>query len=268
MGPSHSFLYFYISCFFQSSITAHAAPRPAAEADVADIAIAPKHAALAPRANEASTITRPGWTSTITALTFFTPSPGAGPIPITSQSQEVTSYVPILTICPFIPSTPALPTLAANTSFSAPTAPFPAPSASDASALYRRQAAATSATYANDSAPTSYLSSCSVSYTPTPTQICHTTLSPLASPAIPVTDCTQQVTFSTDHGYTMVPGNVTASIRDLTTYYAARWDEIANGVPTQGIRKEVCSTDPVGGCSTGWEAWWPSTVCPFYCMLL
>ena len=207
-----------------------------------------------------STLTRPGRTSTVTALTLFTPSSGADPIPITSQSQLVTSYVPVLTICPYAPSAPALTTIAPNTSrptntsvllYSAATAPT-APAASHISGLYRRQAAASPAPYANATVSTSYLSSCSVSYTATTTQICHATLSPLASPVIPVTDCEQQITFSTDHGYTVVPGNRTADVQGLTSYYAARWDDIATGVPQGGIQKEVCST---AGCRTEWEAW-------------
>lgn len=228
--------------------------------------IAPRaNAILIPHEKDVSKVTRLGWTSTITALTFFTPSPSADPIPITSQGQTVTSHVPILTICPFVSSIPSLPSLAVNTSFPATTASLATAAsgyASDGSALYRRQvAAATDTPYTNASVPTSYLSSCSVSYTPTTTQICHSTLTPLASPAITITDCIQQVTFSTDHGYTIVPGNKTSSIIDLTSYYAARWDVIENGLPTgQGIRKEVCSTGTIAGCSSVWEAWLPSTV--------
>jgi len=78
MGPSHSFLFFFsISHFFTFTISAHAASQPATEPNAA-------HLALGPRADA------------IPTLTFFTPSPGADPIPITSQSQPVTSYVPIV----------------------------------------------------------------------------------------------------------------------------------------------------------------------------
>ena len=231
----------------------------------ADQAPGDVHAALAPREDQLSTVTRPGWTSTFTAFTFFTPSPNADPIPITSQSQIVTSYVPIVTICPFVASTQSPPYLAGNTSYNGQTTPsatIVSNYGSEGSALYRRQgAAATSAPFANSSVPTSYLTSCSVSYTPTTTQICHSTLTPLASPSIPITDCTQQVTFSTDHGYTLIPGNGTSTIQNLTTYYHARWDVIAGGVPTsQGIEKDVCSTGPSAGCSSVWEAWVASTV--------
>ncbi len=77
MKPLHSLPFFSISYFFPLTVSAHAAPQPAAEPDVANLA-------LGPRADAVST------------LTLFTPSPGADPIPITSQSQPVTSYVPIV----------------------------------------------------------------------------------------------------------------------------------------------------------------------------
>jgi len=167
-------------------------------------------------------------------------------MPIPTSKKNTKSTTPQLTICPLVPS---LPTPTTNTTLPA----------SAASALPRRQAPAP---YTNTSLPTSYLSSCSISYTPTPTQICHTTLFPLAAPTIPITDCTQQITFSTDHGYTLLPStpNKTQEIVDLTTYYAARWDVLTAGVPTQGIRKEVCSTAPTTDCSTTWEVWEVSTV--------
>ncbi|KAL8829386.1 MAG: hypothetical protein Q9191_002051 [Dirinaria sp. TL-2023a] len=247
MRPSFpSFPIAYLLLTLLSAFLIYAAPQVASGDDAAAAAAT-------------STLTLPGWTSTVTALTFFTPSSGAEPIPITSQSQLVTSYVPVLTVCPYAPSFPALVTAAANASLPGNTSVIPSAAtrptavASNVSGLYRRQAAASSAPYANSSAPTSYLTSCSVSYTPTTTQICHTTLSPLASPVIPVTDCEQQITFSTDHGYTVIPGNRTVNVQGLTTYYAAQWDDIATGVPQGGIQKEVCST--TSGCSTEWEAW-------------
>ncbi len=72
MRPSPSSLFFSISYFFSLIIVAQAA-----EPNVA-------HLALGRR------------TDTVSTFTLFTPSPGADPIPITSQSQAVTSYVPIV----------------------------------------------------------------------------------------------------------------------------------------------------------------------------
>lgn len=82
MRPSHSFLFISISYLSPLTISVLAA-------DAANLAVGS-------RADVVSTILRPGWTSTIMALTFFTPSPGADPIPITYQSQPVTSYIPIV----------------------------------------------------------------------------------------------------------------------------------------------------------------------------
>ena len=231
-------------------------------------------AAIARRADDVSTIIRPGvGTSTITALTFFTPSPGADPVPITSQSQLVTSYIPVMTICPLTitqtaPALP-LPTLTLNAT-SRGTAASGVPASSGAS-LYRRQAAEDSeAPYANNSIPTSTLSSCSIFYSPTPTSICHTTLSPLASPVIPITDCYQRVTFSTDHGYTLISsagpryGNISTStavsVEALTSYYVAPWQYLYTGIPADAVDVVVCSTSAgVGSCTTTAEDWAPGT---------
>ena len=214
-------------------------------------------AAVARRGDEVSTVVRPGaGTYTVTALTFFTPSPGAEPVPITSQSQVVTSYIPLMTICPLLvtPRTPALPlpSVTLNATSRGTVASVYLPASSGAS-LYRRQfAEETDAPYANSSIPTSTLSACSVFYTPITTSICHTTLSPLASPVIPITDCHQKVTFSTDHGYTLVPsagpyyGNVSTttpvSVLALTSYYVAPWQFVYTGIPADMVDVVICNT--------------------------
>ena len=231
-------------------------------------------AAIARRSDDVSTIIRPGvGTSTVTALTFFTPSPGADPVPITSQSQLVTSYIPVMTICPLTVTQTApallLPTLTLNAT-SRGTAVTGVPASSGAS-LYRRQAAEDSdAPYANSSIPTSTLTSCSIFYSPTATSICHTTLSPLASPVIPITDCYQRVTFSTDHGYTLVSsagppyGNISTStavsVKVLTSYYVAPWQYLYTGIPADAVDVVVCSTSAdVESCTTTAEDWAPGT---------
>ncbi|KAL8792582.1 MAG: hypothetical protein Q9195_004805 [Heterodermia aff. obscurata] len=232
-------------------------------------------AAVARRGGEVATIVRPGaGTSTVTALTFFTPSPAAEPVPITSQSQVVTSYIPLMTICPLLvpPTIPALPlpTVTFNsTSRGTVTSAF-VPASSGAS-LYRRQyGEETDTPYANSSIPTSTLSSCSVFYTPTTTSICHTTLSPLASPIIPITECHQKVTFSTDHGYTLVSSagpyyaNVSTtapvSVLSLTSYFVAPWQYIYTGIPADMVDVVICNTT-VGRrvCTTTAEDWAPGT---------
>ena len=231
-------------------------------------------AAIARRGDDVSTVLRAGAsTSTVTALTFITPSPGADPIPITSQVQVVTSYIPVMTICPLIitQTAPALllptPTLNAT---SRGTAASNAAVSSGAS-LHRRQAVEDpDAPYANASIPTSVLTACSVSYTPTTSTICHTTLSPLASPVIPITNCYQRVTFSTDHGYTLVApsasrnGNISftaaMTVQTLESYYVAPWQYIYTGVPADAVDKVVCSTSAgVKECTTTAEDWAPGT---------
>ncbi|CAF9909307.1 MAG: hypothetical protein HETSPECPRED_008938 [Heterodermia speciosa] len=232
-------------------------------------------AAVARRGDDVSTIVRPdAGTSTVTAFTFVTPSPGAEPVPITSQSQVVTSYIPLMTICPLLvtPATPALPlpTVTFNTTSRGTVASAYIP-ASSGTSLYRRQYVEESeAPYANSSIPTSTLSACSVFYTPTITSICHTTLSPLASPVIPITDCHQKVTFSTDHGYTLIPstrphyGNVSATapvnVLSLTSYYVAPWQYIYTGIPADMVDVVICNTT-VGRrvCTTTAEDWAPGT---------
>ena len=227
-------------------------------------------AAIARRGDEVSTVLRAGAsTSTITALTFITPSSGADPIPITSQYQVVTFYIPIMTICPLIvtQSAPALllPTATLNLT-SRGTAASNAAISSGAS-LFRRQAVEDPDTpYANASVPTSILTTCSVSYSPTTRTICHTMLSPLASPVIPITNCYQRVTFSTDHGYTLIApsvsrnGNISITaamtVQTLESYYVAPWQYVYTGVPADVVDKVVCSTSAGGkDCTTTAEDW-------------
>ncbi len=190
-------------------------------------------------------------TSTITVLTFITPSPSADPIPITAQSQLVTSYIPQPTDCP--PSTIA-------SLLSAPSATSTAASNLNASTsiaaatisgspIKRQFSSADYPFYFNFSLPDSTFSaplSCT-SYIPAITPICHTTLSPLAASPILVTACDQSVTFSTDHEYTFLPtaalyanhtghanhtGNGTAThrIQTITSYWIAGWEDVLSGL--------------------------------------
>ena len=231
-------------------------------------------AAIARRGDELSTVLRAGAsTSTVTALTFITPSPGADPIPITSQSQVVTSYIPVMTVCPLIITQPApvpfLPTATPNLS-SRGTAASNAVISSGASLLRRQAVEDADGPYANASIPTSVLTACSVSYTLTTRTICHTTLSPLASPVIPITNCYQRITFSTDHGYTLVApsaswkGNISVTaaltVQTLESYYVAPWQYVYTGVPADVVDKVVCSTSAGGKeCTTTAEDWAPGT---------
>lgn len=178
-----------------------------------------------------------------TVLTYVTPSPSASPIPITSQSQVVESYVPIVTFC-------AQPPLAyisgsfTNTASSGPP-------------------------YLNYSVSTpSGSGACETSYSPTQTPICATTLTALASKAT-ITACDQNVTFSTDYGYTIdatangtstnATVTPTPSVRTITTYYLAPWQDLAAtpGVPPQDVDKKICTTFANGTrtCVVEYEEW-------------
>ena len=138
-------------------------------------------------------------------------SPDGQPIPITEQRQLVTNYVPT-TSCP------------------------PAPLATGSQALDDISIAP---------------SSCTTSLRAIITAICATTLTPLAAPPIPITDCSQYVTCSSQYGYTVLPeATPTASaeglprrvqpVQTLTTYHAALWTDVVPGAtPTAGI-EVVC----------------------------
>lgn len=119
-------------------------------------------------------------TSATDVLTYITPSPGAKPIAVTEQSQYVTSFVPQYTLCD-------LPPIAF---FSAsPTRP---------------STAASTAPYLNYtiSIPEGN-GKCTTVYEPTHTMVCATTLTGLFDKWT-VTQCHQDITFSTQFGYVLV----------------------------------------------------------------
>lgn len=89
--------------------------------------------------------------------------------------------------------------------------------------------------YTNSSSPIT--SKCSTHFYPVINPACHTTLTPLGGIPITVTDCSQYVTFSTDHGYKIVNNN---TVVGLTTLYAAPWDAVTTGVPEGIVQAKVC----------------------------
>lgn len=144
------------------------------------------------------------------ALTRVIPSPGAAPIPITKQYQALTSYVPILTVCP--------------------------------AAVYPTAAAAV---INGSSSP---VSACNTSYSPTVTTVCYTELPALISKAT-VTSCNQAITFSERLGY-VIPTQSTlnqaaeASIATLTTYMVAPWQQLTAATPpSTSVTARVCNGD-------------------------
>ena len=114
-------------------------------------------------------------------LTYITPSPGAKPIAVTEQSQYVTSFVPQYTLC-------ELPPIAF---FSA--------------SPYRPSTVASTAPYRNYSISIPEGNgTCTTVYKPTHTMVCATTLIGLFD-RWTVTQCDQDLTFSTQYGYVLVP---------------------------------------------------------------
>lgn len=197
-------------------------------------------------------------------ITLVTPSPGASAVSITSQGQIITSYSAI-TVCPRTAPSATHTAL----SYYSPAASIGSSSASfnTTDRIARRQGSAPytnittiSGTYGNTtttsvpSVPDSSVTSCSVTYIPTTTAICHTTATPLGGIPIPVSACDQEITFSTDHEIA-----TTASTMELVTvFYVAPWLDVVAGVPTGTVNKEICNS--ANQCSTVQEKWSICTV--------
>lgn len=119
-------------------------------------------------------------TSAADVLTYITPSPGAKPIAVTEQSQYVTSFEPQYTLCElpplaFFSASPVRPSTVAST------------------APYRNYSI---------SIPEGN-GTCTTVYKPTHTMVCATTLTGLFDKWT-VTQCDQELTFSTQYGYVLV----------------------------------------------------------------
>ena len=118
--------------------------------------------------------------STTAVLTYITPSPSASPVAVTSQSQIVTSFVPQFTLCELPPveffsiSTPQI------------------------------SAHPTTAPYKNVSVSIpSGSGECTTIYSPTITMVCATVITALVD-KYTVSECQQDITFSTEYGYVLV----------------------------------------------------------------
>ncbi|KAL9068187.1 MAG: hypothetical protein Q9157_006577 [Trypethelium eluteriae] len=118
---------------------------------------------------------------------------------------------------------------------------------------------------------------CSTFLSPTQTTVCATTLTGLAT-TYPVTDCAQQITFSSQLGYTLVTPTATptngsiaagnysnsslitpaSSIQTLTTYYLAPWQELTSaGTPPADVDVKICSAalGDTNECLSEHETW-------------
>jgi len=194
-------------------------------------------------------------------LTVITPSPGASPVSVTSQSQIVTTYVPQFTLCELPPI-----------EFFSVT---PVPSATFSTAPYRN--------YSVSIPPGT--GTCTTIYSQTETMVCDTTLSGLVT-TYPVTNCAQDITFSSQYGYTLVTpapssnatypfANATnasaagtavitpaVKIQTLTTYYLAPWEELTAATAPSDVMKKICQTFANGTeeCITEYQVWHTSLV--------
>ena len=194
-------------------------------------------------------------------LSLITPSPGASPVQVTKQSQLVTTYVPQFTLCELPPI-----------EFFSVT---PQPSAMPTTAPYRN--------YSILIPPGN--GSCTTVYKQTETMVCATTLSDLTT-TYTVTQCPQDITFSTQYGYTLATPtgsngivaatgtglcpyrNATAmitpapTIQTLTTYYLAPWQELNSAGPPANVDLKVCSALANGTeqCVREYQVWQTSLV--------
>jgi hypothetical protein len=183
-----------------------------------------------------------------TTYTLITPSLGADPIPITQQSQVITSFVPQYTLCPL------------------------GISASNGPRYTNSSRSPVTLTSSGKSMSTWNSGQCSTGYNPTLTTVCHTVLQGIATAAT-VTNCSQQITFSTDKNYTQDSTTttvsqvgtftLTTSIRLLTTYFAAPWQALVTpGAVPSRVNVRICSTNANGDqvCVNYVEMWKLSTI--------
>lgn len=180
----------------------------------------------------------------ISTLTVIYPSSDAAPVEVTSISQVITSFIPEATFC----LGPAL-------YFSSISGgPF-----TNGSANYTQYLTGTP--------------SCSVEYSTTTKTICATTLTGLAS-KITVSECEQEITFSSECGYTLftppppTPASTVISssgsadstasplttpaptIRRLMTYWLAPWQSLTTlGSPPSDVDVKIC-TEIIPSAST------------------
>ncbi|KAK0661372.1 hypothetical protein DIS24_g2617 [Lasiodiplodia hormozganensis] len=184
-------------------------------------------------------------TPSSTVYSYYYPSPSALPTPITQQSQVETTYIPRITTCKGPPV--ALEILQQTT----------LPFLNYTSTIYGQGPITCDTLY----------------YTET-TTICATTLPGIAS-KITISECTQDVTFSSDFATTIVTprSTVTASdghlstitnapsIQLRTTYYMAPWQSLtANvGVLPADVDVKVChprpGNDTIEDCIRAEESW-------------
>jgi hypothetical protein len=171
-------------------------------------------------------------------LSILFPSPDAEPVEITTQSQVVTSFVPEMTWCVgppigFIPITTDAPYVNHSTQ-------------------YETTVAGTG--------------SCETVYAPTETTVCATVLTGLAS-KISITECDQEITFSSECGFTLETPTPTMNnlslitpaptVKRMTTYWMAPWQSLTRGDTPSDVDIKVCTEleDGKSNCERYQEVW-------------
>lgn len=178
----------------------------------------------------------PSSARTIYSIVF--PSPDAAPIEVTAQSQVLTSYIPEMTWC-----------------VAPPVQYIPISGAPYLNAT------------ANHTTTVTGTGSCETVYAPLETTVCATTLTGLAS-KVTITDCNQEVTFSTECGFTLetptpTKGNSSSmitpalTVRQIFTYYVAPWQSMTAGKTPSDVDVKICKVLDNGDleCSRYQEVW-------------
>ncbi|KAF2009298.1 hypothetical protein BU24DRAFT_358997 [Aaosphaeria arxii CBS 175.79] len=158
-------------------------------------------------------------------ITRVFPSPDAQPVDITAQSQVMTSYLLDYVWC--VPGPLAL----------VPTATLLGPPYLNESTLYETKTAGSG--------------TCETVYVPTETTVCATTLTGLAS-KITVTDCSQEITFSSECGFTLETPtptlqNLTSlitpapTVKRMMTYWIAPWQSLTLGDTPSDVDTKICT---------------------------
>lgn len=133
--------------------------------------------------------------TSVSVLTYITPSPSATPVAITELSQVVTSYVPQMTLCVAEPyvynSSPYMDTVMLDVPYRNLSLSLPDDSGESANE------------YAESALDSATQTTCHTMYSPTVTTVCATTLTGIVT-LITVTDCMQDITFSSRVGYRIV----------------------------------------------------------------
>lgn len=173
-------------------------------------------------------------------LTIVYPSPDAQPVNITSQSQVVDSWYPEMTWCVGPPI--ALVPIVTQTS----------PPYVNASTAYSTITAGTE--------------SCETVYAPITTTVCATTLTGLAS-KVTVSECDQEVTFSSECGFELETPTPTISnsslitpapsVKRMTTFWLAPWQSLTLGETPSDVDIKVCTVleDETLECRRYQEVW-------------